>query len=817
MRTRSTLALVGVGIAIAIAIGGRASHSGDAPPSAPTTRSTTPASVETSTTPPTVRDPRLPITIVAGTLRLEGQAIDNDEHPIGGATITLAGTRTTITETDGSFAFDGLAAGDYPVTGEKQTFYGEDSVSLDASSEPLMLKLQSGPTMVLHVIDDARAPIANVAIESTGRTATTDRAGVARLRGLDTDDILVEFKAAGYGPLRARLATGDDPKATIDHTIVLHPGAPVGGVVVDQDGKPVADALVLVQSIPSTWREAANTDASGHWHVDSLGGGKHAVSAMSQEYVATSDQVFVHDGLHARSDLVVHVVLGGRISGTVTDRAGKPVAEASVSAGGSETTDAAGHFEVKGIAEGMVDVSATTKTQGSAIEHVNLARGAHLEVHLVVVDSSIAGTVRDSHGEPVDAATVYARGKGAATNASSFETTDELGHFDLGGMPPGDYELVVERKEEQGRTHAPNAIVRTGQRNVAIVLPELAGISGRVVLDGNPVDYFGVLIDAPDSLTYGHPTVSRTQDGRFEQHDLRPGRWGVVIVGPGFARKELTNVTVVDGQVTDLGDIVVEHGRRITGSTVDERGMPVVGATVTVAESRYTTDDLSLGSELGGTRTVVSGADGRFAIDGIDETKTGLLIRASSDGGVATPHELAASDSDIELVIARTGSIDGTVANAHDVSRIRVRSAGEHDHFSAELDLAGDFHVDHLPPGDYDVSIAGRNTLPPKRVTVVAAASVSVAFTMPVVPITIVVHVVGATETYVRITTLSTEDGSSEWLENEQVANGVAELTNVSPGSYQLCVDLDTCIPLEVPSSPQRQDVTVEKVASPVE
>ena len=814
MRTRSTLAVAALGIAIMVAIGGRADQSGEEPTSSATATATTHdvwlaqiLRVATIRAAPVIR---------AGTLRLEGQAIDVDEHPIGGATITLNGTRTTVTEADGSFGFDELGAGDYAVSGEKQTYYGEDTLSLDDSSDPLILKLQRGPTIVLHVIDDAHAPIANVAVDTSGHnTSTTDRAGIARLRGCDADDISVEFNATGFAPLRERLTTGDDPAATIEHTIVLHPGAPAGGTVIDQDGKVVADASVMIQSAQSSWHESVDTDATGHWRVKSLGAGKHAVSAQSREHVPTADQLFDHDGIHPRDDLVVRVVLGARITGTVTDRNGKPVVGASVSGGGSEETDAAGHFEIAGVVDGPLDISATTKTQGSAVHHVVVTRGAHLEVNLVVVDSTIAGVVKSTRGEPIEDATVFARGQGDSKSSSSFERTDEFGHFDLGGMPPGEYEVVVERKEEQRRSHAPNAIVRTGDRKVSIVLPELAGVSGRVVLDGKPVDYFGVLVDAPDALTYGRPIVVRSTDGQFEQHDLRPGTWGVAIVGPGFVRKELPSVAVVDGKVTDLGEVVVERGRSVSGRTLDERGTPIGGATVMITTHHSTSEAASLDDALRGTRTAVSDPAGHYVIDGIEPGQSELVIQAHAGSGLAPARDLAATDSVVDLVLARTGTIDGTVANFDGANRVWARRVDTRDRYFAEVDLAGNFHVEHLPSGDYEVTLSGHNTLVPERVTVVADASVSVSFALPLEPITLAVHVIGTglDDTYVRLTTIPTADGEHEWLATEKLTAGIAELGYVSPGTYQICAGFETCKTITVPASPQRQDVTLTQVS----
>ncbi len=202
-------------------------------------------------------------------------------------------------------------------------------------------------------------------------------------------------------------------------------------------------------------------------------------------------------------------------------------------------------------------------------------------------------------------------------------------------------------------------------------------------------------------------------------------------------------------------------------------------------------------------------------IDGIATDETDLVIQASTSSGLAPARPLAPADTVVELVIARTGSIGGTVSNPQRVSRVWARSVADREIYSTDLDLAGDFQFEQLPPGDYDVSVSGHNTLEPKRVTVVADASVSVVFAVPLESITLALHVTG--EGRVWLTTLPTADGSTDWLTSAEPKGGVAELVDVSPGHYQVCVLFADCTPIDVPPSPLRQDVTLSAPASPAE
>src|SRR5688500_5500489 len=79
-----------------------------------------------------------------GALRLEGQVIDAQDDPVGGATVVLSSNppRTTTTEDDGSFAFDALVGRPYQLVARAPAgVAGPITARLTAESPPVILKL----------------------------------------------------------------------------------------------------------------------------------------------------------------------------------------------------------------------------------------------------------------------------------------------------------------------------------------------------------------------------------------------------------------------------------------------------------------------------------------------------------------------------------------------------------------------------------------------------------------------------------------------------------------------------------------------------
>src|SRR5262249_28237101 len=134
---------------------------------------------------------------------------------------------------------------------------------------------------------------------------------------------------------------------------------------------------------------------------------------------------------------------------------------------------------------------------------------------------------KNQRGEPVADAWVRAHsvaGDGTTTEAN----TDEYGKFEFSGLPVSSYELVAGRDSDKQET--PGVTVRSGSHRVALVLPEAATITGRVLLDGKPLGYFGVKVTDQPDYDIHDVEAARSPDGRFVASGLRPGSWSLVIV-----------------------------------------------------------------------------------------------------------------------------------------------------------------------------------------------------------------------------------------------------------------------------------------------
>jgi protocatechuate 3,4-dioxygenase beta subunit len=495
----------------------------------------------------------------------------------------------------------------------------------------------------------------------------------------------------------------------------------------------------------------------------------------------------------------VRVELGGTITGVVVDASGTPVAGARVTGYGRAESDAAGRFTLPGVPPGEYEVSATTDHSASSEIKLVLAKGATADIKLVVGDGTLAGRVVDRHGLATGDATVRATHVASGRKWRAY--VDDEGAFDFGGIEPGDYRISVERTTVTYADDLPTTIVHAGDRKLRLVLPDLSKIVGRVMLGGRPVANFGVSITAPDSST--DPTPVRTDTGRFERTDVASGVWNVTLVGPDFAKKTLTGIRAIDGHTTDLGDIAVEAARIVTGRVVDQLGNPVANARVEVTDGRPSDDDTMarLIRDNAVTRTDATGA---FRIANLPRTDGELQISAThAKAGATLPRVLAASETEITLVIEPTGVIDGAIANLDDRQYDAVATrVGTDSEQSAELEHGG-FHFTRLPAGDYDVRIHGTNTLSPIRVTVTAGRHAQVAFALPVTPITLRIEQAGCD--LIRI-----EDLGGNTVGLELCKAGRGELANVSPGRYNVCVDLADCSPIEVVPG-----ITVQTVAIP--
>lgn len=280
------------------------------------------------------------------------------------------------------------------------------------------------------------------------------------------------------------------------------------------------------------------------------------------------------------------------------------------------------------------------------------------------------------------------------------------------------------------------------QRHPAVAVRGKPSIKGRILLDGQPVSYFGVAVMKTFAfLVFNVATPFHPSDGRFEMYAVNNGIWDLVVVGPEFGRELRIGVTVEDDKTVDLGDIAVQRGWTIRGRVTRSDGAPVSNAKVEINCDPWmpATDELT--SRSRGCYRGRSQSDGSYVISNVKKVDpiggTSLRVGAFAGDEVSFSRYVPEHESTIDLVVRRAGrvvaKVKGTttpdlVVIAHALSRNGDSGFG--------ISRAADgvtFQIERLAPGDYDVFATGSDHRegPKEHITVRSDETTTVTLTPP--------------------------------------------------------------------------------------
>jgi hypothetical protein len=674
---------------------------------------------------------------------LEGQVIDEDEQPVGGAIVTLSSSprRTATSEADGSFGFDQLVGKTYHLSARADDRIGGPVPhTVSDRSGPVVIRLRRGASVAVEVVSDGSfTPLPGAVVvlaAASEQLATADAAGKVRFRGAPTGWAQVTASAPGHAVGGQLLEIPDSPGVEVAVRLALRAGAPVTGVVVDAGGRPGAGAAVAAHDTAEVVhladdRASARSDAQGRFTLDAVPAGTHRFVAHHRDFPPAATEPMATDGATTTSGVRVQFAAAATLSGAVVDGGGAPVPWAAVrvapaSGGGGldgggvreRLADGEGRFAIKGLARAPVKVVAIAEQASSQVIEVDLA-GQPAELTLVVdVAGQIAGVVVDGAGEPVPDVQVSGwpdlmggGGHDVALRGAASATTDGGGRFALRGLPEGEYLLGVGRVGAANPFSRKSTRARTGDRAVRLVLEADGALRGRVLYgDGSAPGLFTIAVGFPP----GVPVASA--DGRFHIPAVAPGKHDVTVRGPEFAETVVADVAVAPGETADLGTITVKRGRSVRGVVTDAGGRPVSGAEVAAAtqiigDGKTLVAELGVaGGEMAGLRRARTGDDGSYVLRGIDEQRPLVLAADHPRAGrsAATVIAPGGDSPTIDLRLGPTGGVRGRVtSDGKPAAGLAVfATPAERPELVSLVTTGSDgrYQIDRLAPGRYQLT-----------------------------------------------------------------------------------------------------------------
>lgn len=445
---------------------------------------------------------------------------------------------------------------------------------------------------------------------------TSDAQGRFSLEGLEAGTYALWADGSFGTVLRRNVPAGSE-----ELVLRVGPGMLLSGRVRDEDGHPVARALVTALLVePSRFFDTL-TDAEGHWRLGPLPEEGYNLVVSQPGFVTEHLRM---SRMRTSSSLTLYRPV--RLSGRVV-RESRPVAGAHVHAAGGlrerdASTDAEGRFTLEGLRAGTYEVSATHAGL-DALRSIELEPGMDTEGVLLELGTHarVTGTVRDPDGQPIAGASVWVRSQGS----SETTRTASDGTYTLGPIPPGAQELLATAPRYQTSSSTVNVTVAPPATQDLTLAP-VPVLQGRVVsATGQPLAGVRLELEADDpgqeEHRYWMESTSSEEDGTFVLETFGPAGYRLRASHDGFLPADQT----VRAPSTGV-QVVLRTGAHVEGEAVDEQERPVPLARVLLKPT-----GTSQGGDSGEARESSTDERGRFTLQGL--RPGGYLVSVWSETG----------------------------------------------------------------------------------------------------------------------------------------------------------------------------------------
>jgi protocatechuate 3,4-dioxygenase beta subunit len=373
----------------------------------------------------------------------------------------------------------------------------------------------------------------------------------------------------------------------------------------------------------------ADAGPDGRFKLDRVPPGFHVLGALAPRHVTTR----LDFDVAARASAVelgnVLLEAGLSIRGRVGDRAGSPIADATIAGriagpGGSESgaearSGADGRFDLGGLSQARYWLSVTA--DGYAEANRTVQPGDERVEFILESAGTITGLVVDESGKPLDSFVVAAEPADDRRGSLGRSVENENGRFKVEGLSPGGYVLQVTAPDRAPGTRSDVVVAAGGTVDVGRIRLPRGGVVRGTVADaqGTPVPGATVSAQAVGReysafIMNGAESVS-DQGGAFELRGVLDGTVVAVARHPEYADGR-SEPFEVDARAPAETRIVLVQGGRIEVSARKRDGSPIGPATVSAAP---------VGGSYG--RGSALRADGTLAIEHVPPGRVRVVLR----------------------------------------------------------------------------------------------------------------------------------------------------------------------------------------------
>ena len=503
--------------------------------------------------------------------RVSGVVVTDTGVPVADASVTAQsaadstfGMRSTRTDGNGGFEFEGLTPGRYTFTGTKDGYADGRLTDFDITAgAPARIVITSGGIIYGHVTgltaDELQRATVRASAAGGNASAPVDASGSFRMEGVPVGTVRVSAMTQGGiagGKSSPVQSVQVDAGTQAEVNIAFKSDTVISGRIT-RDGKPVDGAMVAFfpkdAQAQTTSRTTANS--SGQYEVSGLDDATYNVQVVDLQRSAPFSSTYQVHGSGTFDIDMKSALLRGR----VIDSQGNAVADAVVELRDkTETnmrmaraaqTDASGTFVMENITPGSYNVTAAKDGYGTGAVETSVGdNGGNVEVTLTrnagvtlkVVDAR-DGRVLNARVHVTNAqnVTVYDSpffGGGAAdTITLPLDSGSYTATITAMGYAPANVTIMSPSSPTVGLT--PGGTIMVSSKGNALRRARLIGADGREYSRGG----FGPAIFTVDP-----------SPGVTILNNIAPGLYTLQILGDANDVTASAPVTVADGQAANV-------------------------------------------------------------------------------------------------------------------------------------------------------------------------------------------------------------------------------------------------------------------------